>query len=360
MHDLPGSLRLDLDVPVRRALGRAGDAARADAAGRGRGPPGRAARRRARLGQEPPRARVRRARRPRDGALVLYGACDAVVRTPYGPFVEALDHLARVTDPAELRAALGTGGRRAHAPAARPAAPGSASCRRRSRPIRTPSATGCTPRSPTCSPASAAAGRCCSCSRTGTGPTRRRCCCCATWRARPATRACCCSPPSATPRPTCRETLSETLADLRRSDDVVRLRLARPLRRRGRRVRPPRRRRRRRRRRCPSSRRRSATSPTATRSSSASSGARCVETGAVEVVGRRDPAHRARSPSSAARERARGRQPAALAPGARDDRPARARRRRRRRVRARRRPPRRRPRPSPSCSPRSTRRSAAG
>src|SRR5258707_11214732 len=45
-----------------------------------------------------------------DGALVLYGACDAVVRTPYGPFVEALDHLARTADPAELRAALGTGG----------------------------------------------------------------------------------------------------------------------------------------------------------------------------------------------------------------------------------------------------------
>ena len=44
------------------------------------------------------------------GALVLYGACDAVVRTPYGPFVEALDHLARTVDPAELRAALGTGG----------------------------------------------------------------------------------------------------------------------------------------------------------------------------------------------------------------------------------------------------------
>ncbi len=46
----------------------------------------------------------------RDGALVLYGACDAVVHTPYGPFVEALDHLARSADPAELRAALGTGG----------------------------------------------------------------------------------------------------------------------------------------------------------------------------------------------------------------------------------------------------------
>src|SRR5690242_14978873 len=43
-------------------------------------------------------------------ALVLYGECDAVVRTPYGPFVQALDHLARVVDPAEVRAALGTGG----------------------------------------------------------------------------------------------------------------------------------------------------------------------------------------------------------------------------------------------------------
>ena len=32
------------------------------------------------------------------------------MRTPYGPFVEALDQLARVTDPGELRAALGTGG----------------------------------------------------------------------------------------------------------------------------------------------------------------------------------------------------------------------------------------------------------
>ena len=45
-----------------------------------------------------------------NGALVLYGACDAVVRTPYGPFVEALDHLARVVEPAELRAALGPAG----------------------------------------------------------------------------------------------------------------------------------------------------------------------------------------------------------------------------------------------------------
>jgi DNA-binding CsgD family transcriptional regulator len=45
-----------------------------------------------------------------DGALVLHGSCDAAVSTPYGPFVEALDHLVRVTDVAELHAALGAGG----------------------------------------------------------------------------------------------------------------------------------------------------------------------------------------------------------------------------------------------------------
>jgi DNA-binding CsgD family transcriptional regulator len=45
-----------------------------------------------------------------NGVLVLYGACDAVVRTPYGPFVEALDRLTRVTDPGELRDALGGAG----------------------------------------------------------------------------------------------------------------------------------------------------------------------------------------------------------------------------------------------------------
>jgi DNA-binding CsgD family transcriptional regulator/tetratricopeptide (TPR) repeat protein len=45
-----------------------------------------------------------------DGALVLYGACDAVVRTPYGPFAEALDRLVRVTEAPELHAALGGGG----------------------------------------------------------------------------------------------------------------------------------------------------------------------------------------------------------------------------------------------------------
>jgi DNA-binding CsgD family transcriptional regulator len=45
-----------------------------------------------------------------EGVLVLYGACDAVVRTPYGPFVEALEHLVCVTAGARLRAALGAGG----------------------------------------------------------------------------------------------------------------------------------------------------------------------------------------------------------------------------------------------------------
>jgi DNA-binding CsgD family transcriptional regulator/tetratricopeptide (TPR) repeat protein len=35
------------------------------------------------------------------GALILYGACDAVVPTPYGPFVEALDRLVRVAERAE-------------------------------------------------------------------------------------------------------------------------------------------------------------------------------------------------------------------------------------------------------------------
>jgi DNA-binding CsgD family transcriptional regulator/tetratricopeptide (TPR) repeat protein len=44
-----------------------------------------------------------------EGVLVLCGACDAAVRTPYRPFVEALDQLVRATDPAELSAALGTG-----------------------------------------------------------------------------------------------------------------------------------------------------------------------------------------------------------------------------------------------------------
>ncbi len=44
------------------------------------------------------------------GALVLYGACDSVVRRPYRPFVEALEQLVRAIDAPTLRAALGPGG----------------------------------------------------------------------------------------------------------------------------------------------------------------------------------------------------------------------------------------------------------
>jgi DNA-binding CsgD family transcriptional regulator/tetratricopeptide (TPR) repeat protein len=67
------------------------------------------------LGGEPGSGKSRLAREfateaARDGALVLYGACDAVVRTPYGPFAQALRTLARVLDPAEFRDALGPGG----------------------------------------------------------------------------------------------------------------------------------------------------------------------------------------------------------------------------------------------------------
>jgi DNA-binding SARP family transcriptional activator/DNA-binding CsgD family transcriptional regulator len=45
-----------------------------------------------------------------DRVLVLYGASDAVVATPYQPFVESLDFLVRVVDPGTLKESLGTGG----------------------------------------------------------------------------------------------------------------------------------------------------------------------------------------------------------------------------------------------------------
>jgi DNA-binding CsgD family transcriptional regulator/tetratricopeptide (TPR) repeat protein len=45
-----------------------------------------------------------------EGALVLYGGCDAVVRIPYQPVAEALTHLARVAEPDQLRDDLGAGG----------------------------------------------------------------------------------------------------------------------------------------------------------------------------------------------------------------------------------------------------------
>jgi DNA-binding CsgD family transcriptional regulator/tetratricopeptide (TPR) repeat protein len=67
------------------------------------------------LGGEPGSGKSRLAREfaaeaAAERALVLYGACDAVVHTPYGPFAQALWHLVRVLDPAELRDALGPAG----------------------------------------------------------------------------------------------------------------------------------------------------------------------------------------------------------------------------------------------------------
>ncbi len=44
------------------------------------------------------------------GALILYGACDSVVRRPYRPFVEALEQLVRDSDPSVLRAEFGPEG----------------------------------------------------------------------------------------------------------------------------------------------------------------------------------------------------------------------------------------------------------
>jgi DNA-binding CsgD family transcriptional regulator len=45
-----------------------------------------------------------------EGATVLYGDCDGVVGSPYGPFAAALEHLVRYSDPETLRRHLGTGG----------------------------------------------------------------------------------------------------------------------------------------------------------------------------------------------------------------------------------------------------------
>ena len=43
----------------------------------------------------------------KEGVLVLHGSCDPVVHTPFRPFVEALEQLVRQTDEAALRAVLG-------------------------------------------------------------------------------------------------------------------------------------------------------------------------------------------------------------------------------------------------------------
>ena len=109
MHDLPASLRISSPFPF---VGRSSELETLrtllpTAEGEGR--------RVVLLGGEPGCGKSRLVREfaaevARHGALVLYGACDAVVHTPYGPFAQALRRLARVIDADEIRAALGGGG----------------------------------------------------------------------------------------------------------------------------------------------------------------------------------------------------------------------------------------------------------
>jgi DNA-binding CsgD family transcriptional regulator/tetratricopeptide (TPR) repeat protein len=97
--DLPGGLSLTSAFPF---VGRAGELATL------RGLLPRDGRRVALIGGEAGSGKSRLVREfareaAGEGALVLYGACDGVVPAPYGPFVEALRDL----DPDELRAASG-------------------------------------------------------------------------------------------------------------------------------------------------------------------------------------------------------------------------------------------------------------
>ena len=88
----------------------------------GRGPPGRAAGRRGRLGQEPARARVRAPRRRATARSSSTAPATRSCARPTGRSSRRSTSSRASTEPDELRAALGTDGRRADAAAARPAA----------------------------------------------------------------------------------------------------------------------------------------------------------------------------------------------------------------------------------------------
>src|SRR5262245_18524727 len=109
MYDLPGSLRVISTCPV---VGRSAELERLRALMPEKSGDGR---RIVLVGGEPGSGKSRLVREfagdaAANGALVLIGSCDAVVQTPYGPFVEALDRLVEVIEPAELEGALGVGG----------------------------------------------------------------------------------------------------------------------------------------------------------------------------------------------------------------------------------------------------------
>ena len=121
------------------------------------------------------------------GALVLYGACDAVVRRRTGPFVEALELLVRAADPAtcaptSARAAASC------AAAARPAGPRVGEL---PQPVAADQDTERHRLHMAVVELLIATGRRAPVllvSRTATGPTTRRCCSCAISAGRPPTR----------------------------------------------------------------------------------------------------------------------------------------------------------------------------
>ena len=273
MPDLPGSLRLTSTFPF---VGRAAELETLRTLmprGRGRGPPRRPARRRARLGQEPPRARVRRARRPATArsSSTAPATRSCARRTGRSSRRSTTSREPPTRPSCGRRSAPAAASSRACSPTC-PSA--SASSRRRSRPTRTPSATGCTRPSTDLLAGVTRARPVLLVLEDGhwaDAPTLLllRHLARAAGNARVLLLATFRDTEADVP-----EALSETLADLRRSDDVVRLRLAGlsddevaefVAQRRRRRARP---------RAARARRRRSATSPRATRSWSASSGAR--------------------------------------------------------------------------------------